>query len=177
MRKGERRRERVAMASERQRETISLGKRRPEAGSRVEDEAEVVENEEEDENGDIQELEREVSEMGRRILDARRSIPDRLLEALSSSLLTQRPVLPPQALIGTDAGTTELQAPSSESNWGNVLANADQRLLEKLLVLRAKTETNISTMPVILKRINDCIVKIEELEKCHVNVHPVFNKK
>ncbi|CAL9100936.1 unnamed protein product [Musa acuminata var. zebrina] len=167
------------MASERQRETISLGKRRPvEAGSREEDEAGVVENEEEDENRDIQELEREVSEMGSRILDARRSIPDRLLEALSSRLLTQRPVLPPQALIGADAGTTgELQAPSSESNGGNMLANVDQRLLEKLLVLRAKTESNISAVPVILKRINDCIVKIEELEKCHVDVHPVFNRK
>lgn len=95
------------MASERQRETISLGKRRPvEAGSREEDEVGIVENEEEDENRDIQELQREVSEMGRRILDARRSIPDRLLEALSSRLLTQRPVLPPQALIGADAGTT-----------------------------------------------------------------------
>ncbi|CAL9160003.1 unnamed protein product [Musa hybrid cultivar] len=167
------------MATERLRETISLGKRRPvEAGSREEDEAGVVENEEEDENRDIQELEREVSEMGSRILDARRSIPDRLLEALSSRLLTQRPVLPPQALIGADAGTTgELQAPSSESNGGNMLANVDHRLLEKLLVLRAKTESNISAVPVILKRINDCIVKIEELEKCHVNVHPVFNRK
>ncbi|RWW35383.1 hypothetical protein BHE74_00059693 [Ensete ventricosum] len=106
------------MASERQRETISLGKRRPvEAGSREEDEAGVVENEEEDENRDIQELEREVSEMGRRILDARRSIPDRLLEALSARLLTQRPVLPPQALISADAGTTDKTIEMKTSTW------------------------------------------------------------
>ncbi|RWW31233.1 hypothetical protein GW17_00004146 [Ensete ventricosum] len=131
------------MASERQRETISLGKRRPvEAGSREEDEAGVVENEEEDENRDIQELEREVSEMGRRILDARRSIPDRLLEALSTRLLTQRPVLPPQALISADAGTTGtflvsflplVSCPNPGTNLG---------LLDKTIEMKTSTWTS-----------------------------------
>ncbi|WOL07170.1 hypothetical protein Cni_G15908 [Canna indica] len=135
--------------------------------------ADELEDEEEEEQ-QIQELEREVREMGRRILDARRTIPDRLLQTLSSRLLAGRPILPPQTL--TDIVRGEMPAPSHESHEKSLPTGADQRMNEKLLVLRAKAESNISAIPLILKRINDCILRIEELENCDVNVHSVFNR-
>ncbi|WOL06076.1 hypothetical protein Cni_G14808 [Canna indica] len=159
------------MAGERQRETLILGKKRP-----VKDEDVLVEDEE-DEEREILELEREVSEMGRRIIDARRTIPNRLLEVFSSRILTQRPLLPPRAFAEDDAGETEMRVLSSESNRESFPTSADQKMHEKLLAFRAKTESNISAMPVILKRTNDCISKIEILEKCHVKVPSIFNRK
>ncbi|XP_020084886.1 histone acetyltransferase KAT6B isoform X2 [Ananas comosus] len=86
------------MASEPSRETLTLalGKRKI-----AEEEEEEEEEDEEEEEREIRELEREVGDLGRRILDYRRTIPDRLLEALSASLVAQRPLLPPQSGSGS----------------------------------------------------------------------------
>lgn len=67
------------------------------------------------------------------------------------------------------------QAPSSEPDEGGSLA--DQTILERLFLLREKIESIISATPVILKRANDCISRIEESENCDVKVPSVFNKR
>lgn len=67
------------------------------------------------------------------------------------------------------------QAPSSEPNEGGSLA--DQTILDRLFLLKEKTESIISATPVILKRANDCISRIEKLENCDVKVPSVFNKR
>lgn len=84
------------MASEPSRETLTLA-----LGKRKITEEEEEEEDEEEAEREIRELEREVGDLGRRILDYRRTIPDRLLEALSASLVAQRPLLPPQSGSGS----------------------------------------------------------------------------
>lgn len=46
------------------------------------------------EEREVQELEREIKDLAQRILDSRRSMPDRLSQALASRLLALRPSLP-----------------------------------------------------------------------------------
>ncbi|XP_074572290.1 uncharacterized protein LOC141828798 [Curcuma longa] len=157
-------------------EALGRGKRKlgvddnPELPERL-----CVEDEEEEER-EIQALEREVSEMARRVLDARKTNLDRILGGLSSELVAKRPPLPPRALAVSDAGDTEIP-PSFEPNGVSVLGNADQTMVEKLLVFRAKMEGIISETPVVLKRANECILKIEKLEKCDVTVPSIFNRR
>ncbi|XP_008804023.2 uncharacterized protein LOC103717422 [Phoenix dactylifera] len=122
--------------------------------------------------------------MARRILDFRRTIPDRLMEAFSSRLVAQRPLLPPQigsasapseTLVGADSGAdVRLE---SQLTWGTSPAEADQLMLGKLNIFRAKTASNIAAMPVILKRLNDCIARIDKLDQYNASIHPVFKRK
>ncbi|KAG6528239.1 uncharacterized protein LOC122039778 [Zingiber officinale] len=152
------------MAGESEMETLGSRKRKLVA----------VEGEEEDER-EIQKLKSKVSDLARRILDARKDNLDRVLEVLSSELLAKRPALPPGALIVPDAVETGTQAPSSEPDEGGSLA--DQTILDRLFLLREKTKSIISATPVILKRANDCVSRIEKLENCDVKVPSVFNKR
>ncbi|XP_072989357.1 uncharacterized protein [Typha latifolia] len=171
------------MPTNSQREAPTLRKRKS-----VEAEDEGEEEEEEVVVVGIRELEREVSEMGRRILEYRRTIPDRLLEGLSASLVSQRPHLPPQvvgvsslldrsAQAGVSGDLVAEAWEQSGQNDGASLAEPDQRMLEKLDTFRAKTASNIAAMPIILKRMNECIAKIEKLEQCNIKIHPVFTRK
>ncbi|XP_072957143.1 uncharacterized protein [Typha angustifolia] len=169
------------MPTNSQREAPTLRKRK---SVEAEDEGE----EEEEEVVGIRELEREVSEMGRRILEYRRTIPDRLLEGLSSSFVSQRPHLPPQVVGVSSPLDRSAQAgvsgdPVAEAwersgqNDGASFAEPDQRMLEKLDTFRAKTASNIAAMPIILKRMNECIAKIDKLEQCNIKIHPAFTRK
>lgn len=62
-------------------------------------------------------------------------------------------------------------------NEGTCLAEADQAMLEKLDIFKAKIASNVATMPVILKRLNECIARIDKLDQYNVNIHPVFRRK
>lgn len=79
------------MASSEQGETLAaaLGKRRS-----AEIDEEEDEEEEDEEEREIEELEREVKGMAEKILERRRTMPDRILESLSSHLVAQRPLVP-----------------------------------------------------------------------------------
>ncbi|KAK8966274.1 hypothetical protein KSP40_PGU012789 [Platanthera guangdongensis] len=83
------------MASREVKETLNPAKRvRPEAEcSRSED---ANEEEEEEEESQLEDFEREVKEMAQKIIDLRRSIPERLGDVASSTILSSlRPKLPP----------------------------------------------------------------------------------
>ncbi|XP_010907897.2 uncharacterized protein [Elaeis guineensis] len=122
--------------------------------------------------------------MARRILNFRRTIPEGLVEAFSSRLVAQRPLLPPQlgassspsqALVGADSGA-DVRA-ESELNEGTCLAEADRAMLEKFHIFKAKTASNVAAMPIILKRLNECIARIDKLDQYNVNIHSVFRRK
>ncbi|XP_010918564.1 uncharacterized protein [Elaeis guineensis] len=161
------------MGSEKSGETLSLRKRRPMEAA-----------EEDEEEREIQELEKEVGEMARRLLDFRGTIPDRLMEAFSSRLVAQRPLFSPQigatsapseTLVGADSGA-DVRV-ESQLNGGTSLAEADQLMLGKLNIFRAKTASNIAAMPVILKRLNECIARIDKFDQYNANIRPVFKRK
>ncbi|KAJ0970179.1 hypothetical protein J5N97_023056 [Dioscorea zingiberensis] len=120
-----------------------------------------------DEEREVQELEREIKDLAQRILDSRRSMPDRLAQALTSRLVALRPLLP-SITIPEMAGQSQLSEP---------LAGADQGMLDKLHTFTEKTSQNVATMPILLKRINDCIARINKLDECNVDIHSVFKQK
>jgi len=77
------------MASSERRETlaVALGKRRSK-------DIDEEEGEGEEEEREIEELGREVKAIAEKILESRRTMPERVLEAFSSHLVAQRSVLP-----------------------------------------------------------------------------------
>ncbi|XP_039137657.1 uncharacterized protein LOC120275199 [Dioscorea cayenensis subsp. rotundata] len=119
------------------------------------------------EEREVQELEREIKDLAQRILDSRRSMPDRLSQALASRLLALRPSLP-SITIPEMVGQSQLSEP---------LAGADQEMLQKLHSFSDKTSQNVSAMPALLKRMNDCIARIDKLDEYNVNIHSVFKQK
>ncbi|KAL6633824.1 hypothetical protein ACP70R_026495 [Stipagrostis hirtigluma subsp. patula] len=112
---------------------------------------------------EMMELEREVSDLGRRILEHRRSTAARLLVACRSLLAGLRP---PTCLA------------ESEPADGTPCAEADEEeLLNLLQALRSKTKANHAAMGGVLKRVNSCIARTDELEQIDLNAHPAFRTK
>ncbi|ONK71854.1 uncharacterized protein A4U43_C04F13070 [Asparagus officinalis] len=171
------------MAGREQRETLTLalGKRRS---------TELDGEEDDEDERDLEELEREVKEMAEKILECRRTMPGRIFEALSSHLVAQRPLIPDLGFTSssssisgrdTEAGTS--RGPSRELRendeliQGASLVEADAGMLEKLQTFRDKTASNVAQLPVILKRMNECIARLDRIDKYDVNLHSAFKRK
>ncbi|XP_058083384.1 uncharacterized protein LOC131231262 [Magnolia sinica] len=133
----------------------------------------------EEEEEEIQALEREVKEMAQKILDFRRTLPDLLKKTLESSLAASRPILPQidAAEAGISADRDLGAREHAESSKGVVLAEEDPEAAEKLRLLKLKLSKNLSAMPVILKRMRDCIEAIDKLDQYDVTAHPAFKRK
>ncbi|MBA0763518.1 hypothetical protein Gotri_012951 [Gossypium trilobum] len=121
---------------------------------------------------DLEELQSDVKEMAEKILEYRATIPDQLKTTLDSILSTQRPDLP-RIDDGSEPG------PSAQNNADSIEMNSDaeQRAEEKIRSLKGKTSSNISAMPVVLKRMKVCISRIEKLESCNGIIHPALKKR
>ncbi|XP_057463846.1 uncharacterized protein LOC130753693 [Actinidia eriantha] len=116
---------------------------------------------------ELEKLEADVSEMAEKILEYRTTLPDQLKNALASTLAAQRPVFPTRNTDGIDAG---------QSGKRPLLAD-DQETAKKTQLLRDKISRNVSAMPVLLKRMKDCISRIDSLEPRNGYVHPAFKRK
>ncbi|OMP00464.1 hypothetical protein COLO4_12704 [Corchorus olitorius] len=119
---------------------------------------------------DLEELESEVKKMAEKILEYRANVPDQLKSTLASILSAQRPNLP-----GIDDGSEP--GTSQEQNAEAVEADKDQTTEEKIRLLKEKISSNISAVPVIVKRMKECISRIEKLDSCNGIVHPAFKKR
>ncbi|XVE77133.1 hypothetical protein DITRI_Ditri13aG0037400 [Diplodiscus trichospermus] len=120
----------------------------------------------------LEELEAEVKKMAEKILEYRSTIPDQLKTTLGSILSTQRPNLP-----GIDGGSEP--GPSGERNADSEDMELDKepRIEEKIGLVKEKISSNISAMPVVVKRMKECISKIEKLESCNGRIPPAFKKR
>ncbi|XVF73200.1 hypothetical protein PTKIN_Ptkin12aG0182200 [Pterospermum kingtungense] len=121
---------------------------------------------------DLEELESEVKKMAEKILEYRTTIPDQLRTTLDSILSTQRPNLP-----GIDDGLEPGPSAQHNANSEAMKLDEDRRTEEKVRLLREKISSNISAMPVVVKRMKECISRIEKLDSCNGVIHPVFKKR
>ncbi|KAJ1426875.1 hypothetical protein SESBI_10131 [Sesbania bispinosa] len=107
--------------------------------------------------------------MTQKILEYRATLPDQLKATLLSVLDAQRPSLP-----HLNTGASEQNISRGESSS----APEDPETAKKLKLLNEKISSNCSAMPIVLKRMKDCITKIEKLDSYNVAViHPAFKRK
>ncbi|XP_062155002.1 uncharacterized protein LOC133863044 [Alnus glutinosa] len=131
----------------------------------------------EEEEEEVEKLEADVKEMAHKILEYRATLPDQLRTTLASALAAQRPVSPdglglaPSGAPNTDSGG---QFKSSEVA---PQAEEDQEMAKKIQLLKDKISSNASAMPIVLKRMKECISKIDKLDSNNGIIHPAFKRK
>ncbi|KAJ6879391.1 hypothetical protein NC652_032847 [Populus alba x Populus x berolinensis] len=134
--------------------------------------------EEEEEVDKLEKLETEVKQMAKKILEYRTTLPDQLKTTVASLLSSQRPVLP-HFDSGSDPGPSGELNPGGQdtSSRAELLTEEDRKTAEKTHLLKEKISSNVSAMPVVLKRMEDCISKIDKLYSYNGSIHPAFKKK
>ncbi|KAF2315315.1 hypothetical protein GH714_038811 [Hevea brasiliensis] len=58
-----------------------------------------------------------------------------------------------------------------------LLAEGDHKIAEKVGILKDKISSNMSAMPIVLKRMKEFMSKIENLDSYDGTIHPAFKKK
>ncbi|XP_020679401.1 uncharacterized protein LOC110097384 [Dendrobium catenatum] len=171
------------MATHELKETLTnLAKR---SSLEVESGKDVANKDEDEDEMQIEALEREVKEMAQKIVDFRSSIPERLGDIVSSaSLALLRPklslVLASAASQNTGSESrphSVIDGPQTELPGDSPLTEAGEREHEKLVYLRKKAMSNIATAPVILKRVNECLARINKIERNNVNIPSSFKRR
>ncbi|KAF3340252.1 hypothetical protein FCM35_KLT16023 [Carex littledalei] len=127
-------------------------------------------DEDQREEMEIEKLQSELNKIARRVIDYRKTVPDLLAKALRSKLAAQRPIDPPMVEVTTSSAEVHLTKEG-------LLPEVDEKIKEKLRIFREKSEKNMAAIPDKLKRLKDCIEKIDNIRQINVNVHPVFKMK
>ncbi|EXC06826.1 hypothetical protein L484_017292 [Morus notabilis] len=123
---------------------------------------------------DLEKLESEVKELAEKILHYRAALPEKLKNTFVSVLAAQRPYLPDLSEPGTSG---EVSNPDAGNVTSNVPANGAQGTLEKIQLLKDKISSNASAMPVVVKRMQECLLKIDKLDSQNLTIHPAFKRK
>lgn len=71
----------------------------------------------------------------------------------------------------TDTGRPVELATSS------IQTDEDKEYAEKVQLLKQKLSSNASSMPNVLKRMKECISRIDKLDSCDGVIHPAFKRK
>ncbi|XP_011092134.1 uncharacterized protein LOC105172418 [Sesamum indicum] len=125
---------------------------------------------------EVLKLEEEVQQMAEKLLEYRATLPDQLSSILSCLLASQRPVSLTRLAVeesGPEAGKPPL--PDAEAGATQGLERTVEA--EKIQLLKQKMSGNALTLPVVLKRMEVYIAKIEELASSNGVIHPVFKRK
>ncbi|KAL0428876.1 UNVERIFIED_CONTAM: hypothetical protein Sradi_0513600 [Sesamum radiatum] len=121
-------------------------------------------------------LEEEVQEMAEKLLEYRATLPDKLDSTLSSLLASQRP-LSPTCLAVEGSGLESGTPPRPDAEAGATQGLERTVEAEKIQLLKQKISGNALTLPVVLKRMEVYMAKIEELASSNEVIHPVFKRK
>ncbi|CAK7348089.1 unnamed protein product [Dovyalis caffra] len=128
----------------------------------------IFEEEEEEEEEELEMLETEVKQMAKKIIEYRANLPDQLKTTVASLLSSQRPILPDFDSESVPGPSGELNPDDSgrqdKSSRAALLTEEDQKTSERVHLLKEKISSNVSAMPVVLKRMKDCISKIDKLD-------------
>ncbi|XP_030457259.2 uncharacterized protein LOC115678095 [Syzygium oleosum] len=122
---------------------------------------------------EIERLESDVSRMAEKILHYRTALPDQLKQALELLKSAER-----FDFAGSRPGT------SGDSDQGagemSVAVERHAEISKKVQLLKEKTAANASMVPILLKRMKDCISSIDNLstqEHSTIRIHSTFNRK
>ncbi|XP_028769207.1 uncharacterized protein LOC114726698 [Neltuma alba] len=115
--------------------------------------------------------------MAQEIMERRSTLPEQFKSTLASVLAAQRPLVPEFSDIG------QPEAPNSVASEQDILFRqklsdvGDPETAKKVQLLKEKISSNACIMPVVLKRMKDCMARIEKLDSCNVIIHPAFKGK
>lgn len=130
---------------------------------------EAFRSSEDSDSEELERLESDLKEMSHKILEFRSTLPDQLKSTLLSVLESQRPFL------------RQFNSGASDQNIsreGSSSTAEDPESAEKVKLLKEKISSNCAAMPIVLKRMKDCIAKIEKLDSYNAaNIHQGFKRK
>ncbi|XP_050237733.1 uncharacterized protein LOC126687279 [Mercurialis annua] len=142
---------------------------------------ESIPEEEDVEDKELENLELEAEEMVKKIIEYRASLPDQLKTTFSSILSAQRPVLA-HIDSGSDPGPagesydSDLRGQNKSSNSA-LPTEGEEKIADKVRLLKDKISSNISAMPIVLKRMRESVSKIDNLDSDNGIIHPAFKRK
>ncbi|KAL6323084.1 hypothetical protein AAG906_027339 [Vitis piasezkii] len=113
---------------------------------------------------ELEELEADVKEMAKKVHHYRTTLPDQLKATFTSILPSQRP-----PFLEFVSGS-EPEA-SGEPKPG------DHETSEKIQLLKQKISSNVSTIPVLLKRLNECMSMVDKLDSYNGIMHLAFKRR
>ncbi|KAI7737811.1 hypothetical protein M8C21_005499 [Ambrosia artemisiifolia] len=118
---------------------------------------------------ELQKLEEDVKLMAQKIADCRQTLPDQLKDTLSSILSAQRPLNLTSLDDGSDPGPSDVRTH---------LHSEDVEHTEKVQMIKQKIANNASAMPLLVKRMKDCISRVDQLDSFKQDmIHPAFTRK
>ncbi|XP_076937274.1 uncharacterized protein LOC143604775 [Bidens hawaiensis] len=123
-----------------------------------------------DENNELEQLEEDVNLMAQKLTEFRHTLPDQLRTTLASFLSAQRPL---NNIINNNPGPS-----SSNPNPDNgALVEGDLVHAEKIRTIKQKISDNKSAMSSQLKRVEDCMSRVEKLDSFSKGIHPAFKRR
>ncbi|KAI3741298.1 hypothetical protein L1987_58970 [Smallanthus sonchifolius] len=115
-------------------------------------------------------LEEDVKLMAEKIAEFRDTLPDQLQNTLASILSAQRPVNFNHSDDGPGPSSSN---PNPESG---ILVDEDLVHAEKRQRIKQKISSNASAMSAQLKRMKDCMSRIDKLDSFNNGIHPAFKR-
>ncbi|CAN1237046.1 hypothetical protein LINGRAPRIM_LOCUS1808 [Linum grandiflorum] len=117
--------------------------------------------------------------MANKIQEYRATLPDQLKTTLASLLSSQRTLVPEIDSSGPGPSGEPAPGYASLSSRVSDFPEEDRQTGEKVKLLKDKLAKNASSMPMVMKRMKDCMSKIDMLESSssEPQIHPVFRKK
>ncbi|KAJ7951136.1 Eukaryotic translation initiation factor 3 subunit C like [Quillaja saponaria] len=126
---------------------------------------------------ELEVLESEVKQMAEKILEYRESLPDQLKNTFASVLAAHRPLIPDASEPGTSGVRNSDAVEQATSSKVKPAAQEDPEIARKIQLLKDKISSNVSAVPIVLKRMKDCIAKIDKLDSYNGIIHPAFKRK
>ncbi|KAJ9539458.1 hypothetical protein OSB04_032191 [Centaurea solstitialis] len=126
-----------------------------------------------DEIKELETLEEDVKLMAQKIAKFRETLPSQLQNSLASILSAQKPPVNLENHSDHDhPGTSTNPNPESEA-----LVEHDPMYTEKIQTVKQKISNNTSAMPSLLKRMKECISRIDNLDSFNNGIHPAFKRR
>ncbi|XP_034709531.1 uncharacterized protein LOC117932395 isoform X2 [Vitis riparia] len=122
---------------------------------------------------ELEELEADVKEMAKKVRHYRTTLPDQLKATFTSILSSQRPPF----LEFVSGSEPEASGEPKPGQSRVLLAQGDHETSEKIQLLKQNISSNVSTIPVLLKRLNECMSMVDKLDLYNGIMHPAFKRR